>query len=138
MDDVSGSRNANSERKRPHDVISIDDCSNTNSTNSTPRKRNKCFAKLGQQDVANAALTAGSFGTSPPHSEAAQDNKFDDARNEPSLPMEDQPVAGEDKEHTTDVATAASGEEGRRLYVGNLPRAATEDDIRQLFNGFAM
>ena len=37
-----------------------------------------------------------------------------------------------------DAAAAASADEGRRLYIGNLAYATTEGQLKEFFNGYTM
>jgi len=140
MDEGTDSPNATFERKRPFDLATHDDSSNIGSTNSISNKRVRRAGNLDHQDVrdfvpvgANFSKTAGSLGEVDDYqSEDGDDEEYDDTNLE-----EDSESSDQDEEGSAQQDDAALTE-GRRLQVGNLSEAVTEDNIKALFHGYSM
>lgn len=52
--------------------------------------------------------------------------------------INDTPARAEGTKEAENEAHAASAAEGRRLYIGNLAYATTEDNLREFFKGYKM
>ena len=134
IDSDIDSRTATFERKRPYDIDAGDDTSNAGSPASTPRKRVRCTGKLAYQDVRDFVPSGANFSSSAIFLEAETDGEIEG----PQLVA---PTKSEDMKDDSfcDVSEdSKSSNEGRRLFLGNLAYATTEEDLRAFFDGFVM
>lgn len=127
MEHGADSGTANLERKRPHNVISRDGASNTDTAYSTPRKRAKHAGKLGHQDHRDFVPGGASFSTSAVPVEEAQDN--------------DETLSGSEVFEGPESDGAEQQKaliEGRRLIIGGVPPNTTEDHLNEFFKGYSV
>lgn len=139
-DENVDSRTANFERKRPHGRISSSSSSNNVPTDSAPRKRAKDAGNLGYQDVRDFVPPAGEFSKNP----VAMEEIRDSGRDGSSSGLEDQNIKPAPSTVINvdgvflDERVDGSINDGRCLYIENLPKQATEEDIRSLFADYSM
>lgn len=127
IDADTDSRTATFERKRPHDVATQDDNSNSGSAHSTPRKRKKHAAKLGYQDVRDFVPNGGSFSTDVCHLE--EGNNDDGKKSQEAAETGAAPSMNWNAVNHTKIRTSLGGGQGKgRTFQGERPQTAKAVD----------